>query len=315
MRFFAINGTDRLAGSIAAHGDFECDPCEFREFRNGEHKGRPLVSVRGEDVFVLSYLHGGDGLSANDRLVRLLFFVATCRENGAARVSVLAPMLCYARKDRQTKPYDPVTSKYLAQLFEAAGTELFVTVAAHNLSAFQNAFRCTTLHLGAAELLSPPILNVSGDAPIAVVSPDAGGVKRAQLVREAIADATGRDVGFGVMEKRRSAGVVSGIHFAGAVAGCETWIVDDMIVSGGTMLRAVEACRGAGARSVSLAAAHPLMDVDAAGHLRDAPVDRVVVSDTVPVADGVAELLGAKLVVVPTAPLLAAAVARVRSVS
>lgn len=312
MRLFAINGTEKLAEDIAAESDFALDPCEFRDFEDGEHKGRPLVSTRGEDVFVLSYLHGDGKLSANDRLIRLLFFVAACRENGANRVSVLAPFLCYARKDRQTKPFDPVTSRYLAQLFEAAGTDQLLTIAAHNLSAFQNAFRCRTLHVDLADLMSTAILDRSGDTRMAVLSPDPGGVKRAQILRETLADRTGRDVGFGLMEKRRSAGVVSGDLFAGDVEGRDVWIVDDMIVSGGTMIRAAEACHRAGASNVNLAAAHPLMNEDAARRLRDAPVGRILVSDTAPLAEGVAGALGAKLEIVPSAPSIRAAIMRMR---
>ena len=311
MRFFAINGSDRLADEIATCGGIDRDPCEFRTFEDGEHKGRPLVAVRGKRVVILSYLHGDQESSVNDRLVRLLFFIAACRENGAAHVSVLAPFLCYARKDRQTKPFDPVTTKSLAVLFEAVGTDQLATITVHNLSAFQNAFRCETLHLDTCEVLTGPIA-AERDSRLAVVSPDPGGVKRAQLLRESLAETTGKDVGFGLMEKRRSAGVVSGALFAGDVEGRDVWIVDDMIVSGGTMIRAAEACRSAGASSVSLAATHALMDGEAAERLRDAPVERILVADTVPLADGVADTIGAKLNIVSSASLLAHAIDRLR---
>ncbi len=307
-----MNGCEDLAQGIAEASGFAVDPSEFRDFEDGEHKGRPLISVRNEDVVVLSYLHGDGALSVNDRLCRLLFFLAACRENGAARITVLVPYLIYTRKDRQTKPWDPVTSKYLASLFEAVGTDRIVTIAVHNLSAFQNAFRCPTLHIDTAELFASAILPASPGGQLAVVSPDAGGVKRAQLLREALVAQSGGNVTFGFMEKRRSAGVVSGDLFAGDVAGRDVWIIDDMIVSGGTMLRAAQACRELNARSVNLAAAHALFDASASNRFRSGPVDRIVVSDTVPIPQVIAEPMGKKLEVVSCLPALAAAIARLR---
>ena len=87
MRLFALKGTDRLGGAVAEALGTEPDPHEERDFEDGEHKARPLVSVRGKDVYVLHGLAGEAGTSANDKLVKLLLFIATCRENGAARVT------------------------------------------------------------------------------------------------------------------------------------------------------------------------------------------------------------------------------------
>lgn len=120
---------------------------------------------------------------------------------------------------------------------------MVVTLDVHNFAAFQNAFRCRTLHLATDRLFAMHIAAQDSTLPPAIVSPDPGGVKRAQLVREALEEVTGRSVPFGLMEKRRSSGVVSGTHFAGDVEGCAVYIVDDMICGGGTTLRAAEAVR------------------------------------------------------------------------
>jgi ribose-phosphate pyrophosphokinase len=175
MLFFALNGSELLGRRIAGAGRFAIDPHEEREFSGGEHKSRPLVSVRGRDDFVLHALQGGLGASVNDRLIRLLLFLAACRENGAARVTAIVPYLAYSRKDRQTKPRDPVTTRYVAQLFEAAGADVVMTLDVHNLMAFQNAFRCRTLHLATDRLFAADIAARAGARQLAVVSPDAGG--------------------------------------------------------------------------------------------------------------------------------------------
>jgi len=95
-------------------------PHEERKFEDGEHKARPLVNVRGNDVFVIESLYGDSGHSVNDKLARLLFSLGALRDASAGRVTAVVPYLAYARKDRKTKPRDPVTTRYVAALFRAA---------------------------------------------------------------------------------------------------------------------------------------------------------------------------------------------------
>ncbi|WP_316293805.1 ribose-phosphate diphosphokinase [Aestuariicoccus sp. MJ-SS9] len=307
MLFFALKGSETLGRRVAEAAGTGLAPLEERDFDGGEHKARPMVSVRGRDVFVLHGLQGDATGSANDKLLRLLFFVATCRENGAARVTAIAPYLAYSRKDRQTKPRDPVTTRYVAQLFEAAGSDVVVTVDVHNIMAFQNAFRCRTLHLATDRLFAADIGGRFGKGPMVVVSPDSGGVKRAQLLREALEAETGAAMGFGFMEKRRSAGVVTGSLTAGDVDGQPVCILDDMICGGGTLLRAAEAFRGRGAAAVHAYATHALM---APGGLEKLLGGGLL--DSVTVTDSAAPFAGqhppdARFRVVGCAPLIARA--------
>ena len=312
MRLFALKGTDRLGEAVAEALGRGLDPHEERGFEDGEHKARPLVSVRREDVYVLHSLAGEPGASANDRLVKLLFFIATCRENGAATVTAVSPYLAYARKDRQTKRRDPVATRYVAQLFEAVGTDCLVTLDVHNFAAFQNAFRCRTVHLDARRLFHPVIRKLAGDLPVTVFSPDGGGVKRADLLRQSYEAETGREAGFGFMEKRRSRGVVSGDLFAGEVAGKAVFIVDDMIGTGGTMLRAARACREHGAAAVHAVATHGLFGKGSEALLADEAIERVVVTDSVEAAARTAAEQQGRLEVLSCAPLIAEAIRRLR---
>ncbi|MDP4034124.1 MAG: ribose-phosphate diphosphokinase [Pseudorhodobacter sp.] len=310
MLCFALNCSADLGHAVAQAGGFALALHEEREFDGGEHKARPMVSVRGKDVYVLASTHGEPGLSANDKLCRLLFFLAACRENGAARVTAVVPYLAYSRKDRQTKPRDPVTTRYVAALFEAMGTDCVVTLDVHNLSAFQNAFRCRTLHLDTRKLFATDILAQGGDGPIAIVSPDGGGVKRAELLREALAALSPQPVDFGFMEKRRSAGVVSGSHFAGDVSGRRVWIVDDMIVGGGTMVRAARACHAHGATEVHLLAAHAMFTEDTAARLDDPAINSVTVTDSAACAEAAKAVLGDRLRQLSVAPVIGQAILR-----
>ena len=314
MRFFALKGSEDLGSAAARALQVSLDPHEERDFEDGEHKARPLVSVRGEDVFVLHSLAGEGGASPNDRLCKLLFFLATCRENGAARVTAVVPYLAYARKDRQTKARDPVTTRYVAQLFEAIGTNRIVTLDVHNFAAFQNAFRCETVHLDTRRLFTPVITSLAGELPITIFSPDGGGVKRAQLLKETLAADTGREIGFGFMEKRRSRGVVSGELFAGDVSGAAVFIVDDMISTGGTMRRAALACRERGARAVYALATHGLFGRGAESLFDDPTLDRIVITDSVAAAARAkGDHPSARLDIVSVGPLIGEAIKRLHS--
>ncbi|MEJ1937813.1 ribose-phosphate pyrophosphokinase-like domain-containing protein, partial [Nostoc sp. NIES-2111] len=129
---FALGSSKALGEAVATCLAVELSPCEERSFEDGEHKSRSLVDVRGRDVCVLHSLHGDSSQSANDKLCRTLFFVGSLKDAGARHVSVLAPYLCYSRKDRITKARDPVTTRYVATLFEAVGTDHLATVDVHN---------------------------------------------------------------------------------------------------------------------------------------------------------------------------------------
>jgi ribose-phosphate pyrophosphokinase len=153
MLLFALGATRAFGARVAERlGIVTLAEHEEREFEDGQHKARPLVSVRGRDVFVLHSLHGDDEQSVNDKLCRLLFFLGAVRDASAASVTAVVPFLCYSRKDRKTKARDPVTTRYVAALFEAMQVDRVVTLDVHNVSAFQNAFRCRTEHLEARGL-------------------------------------------------------------------------------------------------------------------------------------------------------------------
>lgn len=291
-----------LGTTLARHED--------RRFEDGEHKLRSLVDPRGADAYVIYSLHGGPHDSPHDKLCRLLMFAAALREHGAARVTAVVPYLAYARKDRWTKPFDPVGLRYVAQWFEAVRVDQLIVLEVHNVAAFQNAFRCTTLHLEAHRAFDAAVPEIVGDAALAVASPDPGGVKRAQLWRESLEERLGRPVGFAMVDKRRSAGVVSSANLvAGEVGGTTVLLLDDLIASGDTMRRAAQALRVAGAREVIGCAAHGLFTGPAAEVLADAPLTQVLVTDCVPpfrlAAGGPAQR---KLRIVSAVPLFAQAI-------
>jgi len=299
-----------LGNAIAQQLGLALAPHEERVFEDDEHKARPLQSVRGRSCFVLHSLYGEPAQSVNDKLTRLLFFIATLKDAAAKEVTAVVPYLAYARKDRKTQPRDPVTLRYLAQLFEAVGTDALLVLEVHNPAAFQNAFRCSTETLDCTALFAQQLVDRLGDSAVTVVSPDAGGVKRAALFRQNLAHSLGRSVTMGFVEKFRSAGVLSGELLVGEVSGRHVLLFDDLISSGQTLLRAARACHQQGATAVWALAAHGLFNADAASVLSDPIIERVFITDSVPLRLTPGSALANKLEVVSCADLLAEAIRR-----
>lgn len=307
---FSLDADDTFARALAAHLRLPLGSLENRSFEDGERKLRPLLDPRGHDAYVVHSLYGDGQNSPHDKLCQLLMFVATLRSHGAARVTAVLPYLAYARKDRQTKPFDPVNLRYVAQLFEAVATSQIIVLEAHNVAAFQNAFRCASMHIEAHRAFERLACELAGSSALAVASPDPGGVKRAQLWRESLEKTLARPVGFAMLDKRRSAGLVTSENLlAGEVDGMTVLLIDDLIASGDTMRRAALALKGAGALQVLACAAHGLFTGAALETLADESIAKIIVTDSVPPFRlPLDNAVRAKLYIASAAPLFARAI-------
>jgi ribose-phosphate pyrophosphokinase len=313
LALFALNSGHALLQRVCSRLGVTPGRHEERDFEDGEHKIRPLESVRGRDVYVLASLFGDKTQSVNDKLARVLFFLGALRDAGAARITAVAPYLCYSRKDRRTKPRDPVTTRYVAALFEAVGLDRMVTVDVHNPAAYQNAFRIPSVHLSAAPLLVEVLVSRVGERDVVVVSPDAGGVKRADHFREVLEQRLERPVGFALMEKFRSEGVVRSGAVVGEVEGRVAIIVDDLVASGTTLVRAATACRERGATAAYAAVTHGVFAAAATRSLDEVALERLVVGDTIPIDRLDPAFVRRRIDVIDCAPLLAEAIARLHA--
>jgi ribose-phosphate pyrophosphokinase len=311
LAVFALNSSREFGEKVCGHLGLTLAAHEEREFEDGEHKARPLVSVRGEDVFVIQSLYGDSQQSVNDKLCRFLFFLGALRDASAGRVTAVIPYLCYARKDRKSKPRDPVTTRYVAALFEAVGADGAVTLDVHNLAAFQNAWRIRTDHLEARQLFVEYLLPLAGDREMVIVSPDVGGVKRSEEFRQTFSRRIGRTVHGAFLEKYRSEGVVTGEAVVGEVSGKVAIIIDDLISSGTTLARAAEACRAHGAVVVFAAATHGVFSRKATETLSNPALEKVIVTNSVSPFRLGSNLVGDKLTVLDASGLFAEAIRRI----
>ncbi len=309
LKLFTLKGSIFLGNSVAAHLGQPISPHEERDFEDGEHKARSLESVAGADVYVIHSLNGSPNQSPNDRLCRLLFFIGALKDAGAGRVTAIAPYLCYARKDRRTKSLDPVITRYVAAMFEAVGADAVVALEVHNPVAFENAFRCRSVALTATPIFVEHVKSM-GAGDLCVVSPDTGGAKRAELFRKTLEDALQRPVGSAFTEKHRSAGVVSGELFAGDVKGKTALIIDDLISSGTTLVRAAQAAKRGGAERVLALVAHGLFAEGSENAVMNPALDGLIVTDSVEPPRVKPGPMASKVTTLSCAPLLGEAIKR-----
>lgn len=310
---FALEASRDFGERVGAHLGVELCLHEERNFEDGEHKARPLVNVRNRNVFVLHSLYGEEGQSGNDKLCRLLFFIGAIKDAGAAHVTAVVPYLAYARKDRKSQARDPVTTRYVAALFEAVGTDAVMTMDVHNLAAYQNAFRCRSEHLEANSLFVDHFLPRVQNAEVAVVSPDAGGIKRAEQFRLRLSRDLGRPASAAFAEKHRDGGAVSGRLLAGDVNGKQAIIIDDLLSTGTTIVRTAKACRDHGAVRVVAAVTHGLFNKGSARILAEPALDEIVITDTVPPYRLPAGAVRGKLMVLDSTQLFAEAIRRLHN--
>ncbi|MFX0557040.1 ribose-phosphate diphosphokinase [Maribacter sp. CXY002] len=289
---------EAIGSTLSAH--------EERDFSEGEHKIRSLVDVRNKDIFIIYSLFGDPQLTVNDKLCRVLFFIGSLKDAGATTVTVIAPYLCYSRKDKKTKGHDPITAQYVARLFEALGTDRLVTLDVHNVQAFENAFRIPTIHLEAKTYIANYFAPLLKKTETVVLSPDSGGIKRAMAFAETLEKEQNTPIPVAVMHKSRSEGVVGGTaQIFGEVRTKTVIIIDDLISTGTTLLRAAKACKQAGAEKVYAVATHGVFSVTANETLKDTALDKIVITNSIPPQLLSKELMEKKVDTINIAPLIA----------
>jgi len=188
LKLFGLNGNKSYAESIAKNLGVPLTPHREEYFEDGEcyiqSDPSSFGNVRGCDVFVIQSLYSDEEESVADKLQKLLIFIGSLHDASADRITAVVPYLGYARQDRKTISRAPITTKYIAQLFEAVGCDRVLTIDVHNLAAAQNAFRkCKFDHLEAKSVLAQYCADFISEDKIAVLSPDTGGLVRSTLFR------------------------------------------------------------------------------------------------------------------------------------
>ncbi|MBO0684787.1 MAG: ribose-phosphate pyrophosphokinase [Candidatus Dormibacteraeota bacterium] len=301
-----ISGTANLelGRQISKEIGVELTDPRVKRFSDGELKVKIGDSMRGHDCFVIQpTCH-----PVNEHLMELFILLDALRRASAGRITAVIPYYGYARQERKMAPREPIAAKLIANFITLAGADRVLLMDLH-ADAIEGFFDVPTDHLTARKLLAEH-LRGRGLNGCSVVSPDAGGAKRA----ESMATLLAAPLVF-VYKRRPRDEVAEVLEIAGEVRGRDCVVVDDMISSGGTIAETAQALKRSGAGRVIIACSHPVLTPGAVERLRRAPVDEVVVTNSIPVPP---EKQGPPITVLSVAPLLAEAIVRVhenRSVS
>ena len=288
-----------LAQEVAEHMGVELGHANLVEFANGEVRPRFGESIRGNDVFIMQTHYGVDDRSINDSIMEQLIMIDAAYRASAKRITAVCPFYGYARQDRKAEGREPITARLVADLFKAAGAKRMVSIDLHS-GQIQGFFEGPVDHLTAMPVLENYVRQ-HGDNPV-IVAPDAGRVKVAERMAQHLAD-KGADLAF--IYKRRpkgTANVVEAKEVIGEVEGRLCIITDDMIDTGGTIAAAAKVLIERGAREVWAMATHGVLSGPAVQRLDDAPISRVVLTNTLPLP---ADKHLAKIEVLSIAPLIA----------
>jgi ribose-phosphate pyrophosphokinase len=309
LKVFGIGPTQTLAKEVCQKLGIEISTIIEEKFPDGELKIRPCVQVENANVFVFHSLGGDNTRTINDRLCELYFFLSTLRDHGALSVTAVIPYLCYARSDQRKCDFDSVTLKYVASMLEGSGVHSIISLDVHNISAFENAFRCPALNLEAVSLFCQHQIISNESSPV-VLSPDIGGIKRAEIFRKRLESLTGTSVDSAFLEKFRTPEGLVGHKLVGAVSGRTILMVDDMISTGGTILHALDICHREGASSIKVFATHGLFTKNQNELLNSPLVAEYIVTDSHPALKELTQFK--KLKVLSCASLFAEAIAKKR---
>lgn len=289
-----------LAEQIAEHLGSELVPTDARTFANGEIYARFDESVRGSDAFVIQ----SHTSPINEWLMEQLIMVDALKRASAKRITVVAPFYPYARQDKKGRGREPISARLIADLFKAAGADRIMSVDLH-AAQIQGFFDGPVDHLFAMPVLLEHMQRELDPSTLTVVSPDMGRVRVADIWSDKLG------VPLAIIHKRRDPLVpnqVSVHEIVGDVNGRVCLLVDDLIDTGRTIVKAAEALKANGAIGVVVAATHAVFSDPAVELLQSEAIDSVVVTDTLPLP---MHKRWEGLTVLPIAPLLANAIREV----
>jgi ribose-phosphate pyrophosphokinase len=297
-KIFSGTANPQLAQDIARALDMPLSSAKVSKFSDGEISVQISESVRGRDVFIVQPTCA----PANDSLMELLIMTDALRRSSANSITAVMPYFGYARQDRKAAPRVPITAKLVSDLIEKAGVDRVVTMDLH-AGQIQGFFDIPVDNLYGAMLFTDYLKNKQLENPI-IASPDIGGVARARYFAQKL----GIDMVI-VDKKREKANESEVMNIIGNVEGKDVILVDDMIDTAGTMVKAAKVLKEKGATSVMACATHPVLSGPAFERIKESVLDELVVSDTIPLTKSCKEC--EKINVLSVAPIFGEVIRRV----
>ncbi len=300
LKIFSGNSNPALARKIAEGVGVELGYCQLGTFADGEIQVEIHESVRGQDVFIIQ----STCPPSNQNYMELFILIDALKRASARSINAVIPYFGYARQDRKVAPRAPISAKLMADLVTTAGATRVVCLDLH-AAQIQGFFDVPVDHLFAIPTLARSWREKVGyGADFVAVSPDAGGVERTRAFAKRI------EAPLAIIDKRRSGpNEAKAYHLIGDVQGKTAIIVDDMIDTAGTLTQAVDSLYKNGAKRVFAVATHPILSGPAISRLIESKIEKVWVTDTIPLSAAASN--SGKIEVVSVASLLAEAIKRI----
>jgi ribose-phosphate pyrophosphokinase len=273
IKVFSGNANRALAEEICQHLKIEFGQAQIGRFTDGEFNFQIMENVRGQDCFIVQPTCP----PVDSNLMELLIMLDAFRRSSAKRITAVIPYYGYARKDRKDRPRVPISSKLIANLISEAGADRVLLFDLH-AGQIQGFFDIPADHLFAAPVLVGHFQSLQLPN-LTVIAPDAGGVERARAYAKRL------DAELAIIDKRRdydNLGEVEVLHVVGDVAGRTALIVDDMVDTAGTLVKAAEALKRNGTESVLATATHAVLSGPAIQRIEASPIKELVVTNTIP---------------------------------
>lgn len=273
-RIQLISGSSHpeLARKISIKLKIPLTPVVIKKFANGETYVRIEKKVRGDDIFIIQTMND----KVNDSLVETLIMVDALRRSSAGRINLICPQLCYSRQDRRTRSHEPISSKLVANLLTTAGVNRLITVDLHS-DQIQGFYDIPVDHLIGCPLMAK-LITKEKYKDLVIVSPDVGGVKRANKM----ADLLGAPIA--IIDKiRKEHNKCEVAHLVGDVKGKTAILVDDIIDTGGSICGAADTVKQFGAKEIIICATHALLNGEASKNLQKCGATKIMLLDSVPI--------------------------------
>lgn len=302
LKIFSLNSNHPLAEKIANEVGVELGEIKLSRFADGEIKVNIEESIRGDHVYIVQ----STSHPVNDNLMELMITIDALRRASAKTINVVMPYYGYARQDRKAQPREPITAKLVANMLEMAGAHRVVALDLH-AAQIQGFFNIPVDHLLGAPLLANFFLDnrLEGD-DVVVVSPDHGGVTRARKLAEFL------HAPIAIIDKRRPKhNVAEVMNIVGDVDGKKCVLIDDMIDTAGTITVAVNALKERGAKEIYICCTHALFSGPAVDRLMEAPLVKVIATDSIQLSEDKIEAMGDRLEIVSVSKLIAEAIIRI----
>ena len=300
IKLFSGNSNRPLAQSIAKALEMKLGDAVVTKFSDGETWVEINENVRGQDVFVIQ----PTSAPANQNLMELLIMIDALKRASADRITAVIPYYGYARQDRKVLPRTPITSKLVADILTSAGANRILAMELH-AGQIQGFFNIPVDHLFAKPVLIEYMQKTFTDG-LVIVSPDAGGAERARAFGKLL------NAPMAMIDKRRSKPNESEVmHIIGDVDGRKAVIVDDIIDTGGTLMKAAAAIKNEGATEVYACCTHPVLSGKAVENLESSCIKELIVTDTIQLGETAAA--SKKIKVLSVAKILAEAIKRIHA--